>query len=74
MRERLLAERKTILAELASIEVAIAELTDVLGAGMGQEAARRLAELIHIHKVATRGRLMARLAVIDAILRGSDDA
>ena len=47
--------------------------TDVLGAGMGQGAARRLAELIHIHKVAMRGRLMARLAVVDAILRGSDD-
>ena len=74
MREQLLAERTIILAELASIEVAIAELTDVLGAGMGQGAARRLAELIHIHKVAMRGRLMARLAVIDAILRGSDDA
>ena len=70
MREQLLAERTTILAELTSIEVAIAEL---LGAGMGKGAERRLAELIHIHKVATRGRLKARLAIIDAILRGSDD-
>ena len=70
MHEQLLAERTTILAELASIEVAIAELTDVLGGGMGLGAARRLAKLIHIHKVATRGRLRARLGVIDAILRG----
>ena len=74
MREELLAERTAILADLAGIEGSIAELARSLGASLDQGSARRLAELIHIHKVAKRGRLMARLAVIDAVLRCSDDA
>jgi len=74
MREQLLAERTSILTELADIEAAIAELAAMLGTNLDQELARRLAELINVHKVAKRGRLMARLAVIDAVLRSGDGA
>lgn len=72
MSEDLLAERATILADLAAIEAAIAELAEVLAKNLGAEVSRKLAETIHIHKLARRGRLTARLAAIDAALRADD--
>jgi hypothetical protein len=70
MSDQLLAERTAILANLA----AIAELAEVLATNVGPEVARKLAETIHIHKLAKRGRLTARLAAIDAALRAADDS
>ena len=44
MSDELLAERDAILRDLASIEVSIAELAEVLGTNMDHDLARRLAE------------------------------
>ena len=75
MSDELLAERTAILADLAAIESDIAELADVLATNLGAEVGRRLAETIHLHKLAKRGRLTARLASINASLgRRRDDA
>ena len=41
----------------------------MLAKNLGAEVSRKLAETIHIHKLARRGRLTARLAAIDAALR-----
>ena len=71
MSDELRAERAAVLAELAAIEAAIAELAEVLATNLGAEVARRLAETIHLHKLAMRGRLTARLAAIDAALRAA---
>ena len=73
MSDDLLAERTAILADLAAIEAAINELAEVLGSNLNPEMARRLAELLHINKVAERGRLVTRLAAIDAALRAAED-
>ena len=74
MSNELSAERTSILADLAAIEAAINELAEVLGSNLNPEMARRLAELLHINKVAERGRLATRLAAIDAALRAADDS
>ena len=74
MSDQLLAERIAILADLAAIEAAIAELAEVLATNLGAEVGRKLAETIHINKLAKRGRLTARLASINASLGRLDDA
>ena len=72
MSDQLVAERTAILADLAAIETAITDLADVLGSNLNPQMARRLAELLHINKVAERGRLVTRLAAMDAALRAED--
>jgi hypothetical protein len=69
MSDELQAERAAILVDLADIEAAIAELAEALAKNLGVVVSRKLAETIHIHKLAKRGRLTARLAAIDAALR-----
>ena len=72
MSDQLVAERTAILADLAAIETAITDLADVLGRNLNPQMARQLAELLHINKVAERGRLVTRLAAMDAALRAED--
>jgi hypothetical protein len=69
MRDELMAERSRILDELAIIETSIAELAQVLRANMDAPAARKLAERIHVNKIAERNKLEGRLVSIDASLR-----
>jgi hypothetical protein len=45
----------------------------VLATNLGAEVARKLAETIHIHKLAKRGKLTARLAAIEAALGAAGD-
>jgi hypothetical protein len=69
MRDELMAERSRILDELAIIETSLAELAQVLRANLDAPAARKLAERIHVNKVAERDKLEGRLVSIDASLQ-----